>query len=90
MRARVYRNFTFKSYETETNEKVFQSDNFFTVESNLTAILKSRMENNEDTMDYTIYQESKDGKSKRAIERVYTLPNDDTVHIDMVIETVEE
>lgn len=86
MRARVYRNYTFKSYNTETNELKSRSDNFFTVESEITAILKDMMTNKEGAESFTIYQESKDGKFKRAIETVYTRENDDTVYIDIVTE----
>lgn len=86
MRTRVYRNFTFKVY-TEAGEFMTRSDNFFTVESQVTAILKDNIANNdyfEGGMSYTIKQESKDGKYSRPIERVYIRKNDDTVYIDMI------
>lgn len=86
MRARVYRNYTFKSYATEGGELKSRSDNFFTVESEITAILKDMMANKEGASSYAIYQESKDGKFRRAIEVVYTRENDDTVYIDIVTE----
>lgn len=96
MRTRVYRNFTFKSYAAEDLTALMdRSDNFFTVESRLTAILKDRLENNDGPQEYIIFQESKDGQQRRPIERVYTRANDDTIYIDMLIdlpteETTEE
>lgn len=91
MRARVYRNFTFKVY-TEAGEFMTRSDNFFTVESQVTAILKDNIANNdyvEGCMSYTIKQESKDGKYSRSIERVYIRKNDDTVYIDMIPDLID-
>lgn len=96
MRTRVYRNFTFKSYAAEDLTALMdRSDNFFTVESRLTAILKDRLENNDGPQEYIIFQESKDGQRRRPIERVYTRANDDTIYIDMLMdlpteETTEE
>lgn len=90
MRARVYRNFTFKSYAADDfSAAMDRSDNFFTVESRLTAILKDKLENNEGPMEYVIFQESKNGTMRRPIERVYTRANDDTVYIDMIMELNE-
>lgn len=91
MRTRVYRNFTFKVY-TEAGEFMTRSDNFFTVESQVTAILKDSIANNdytEGSMSYTIKQESKDGKYSRSIERVYIRKNDDTVYIDMLPDFID-
>lgn len=91
MRTRVYRNFTFKVY-TEAGEFMTRSDNFFTVESQVTAILKDRITENDYTeggMSYTIKQESKDGKYSRSIERVYIRKNDDTVYIDMLPDLID-
>lgn len=91
MRTRVYRNFTFKVY-TEAGEFMTRSDNFFTVESQVTAILKDNIANNDYTeggMSYTIKQESKDGKYSRSIERVYIRKNDDTVYIDMLPDFID-
>lgn len=91
MRTRVYRNFTFKVY-TEAGEFMTRSDNFFTVESQVTAILKDNIANNDYTegcMSYTIKQESKDGKYSRPIERVYIRKNDDTVYIDMLPDFID-
>ena len=91
MRTRVYRNFTFKVY-TEAGEFMTRSDNFFTVESQVTAILKDNIANNdyfEGGMSYTIKQESKDGKYSRSIERVYIRKNDDTVYIDMIPDLID-
>lgn len=91
MRTRVYRNFTFKSYAAEDlNAILDRSDNFFTVESRITAILKDRLENNEGPQEYIIYQESKDGQWRRPIEKIYTRANDDTVYIDMLMDLPEE
>lgn len=85
MRARVYRDFTFRAYsEDEPNVSFVRSDNFFTVESQLTAMLKDRMANNELPHSYIIKQESKDGKYSRPLERVFTRNNDDTVYISMI------
>lgn len=89
MRTRVYRNFTFKSFTTESEEFCFRSDNFFTVESNITALLKQRMEDGEEPSSFTIFQESKNGTMRRPIERIYTRTNDDTIYIDMVMELNE-
>lgn len=69
-----------------------RSDNFFTVESQVTAILKDNITNNDYTeggMSYTIKQESKDGKYSRSIERVYIRKNDDTVYIDMLPDLID-
>ena len=91
MRARVYRNFTFKVY-TEAGEFMTRSDNFFTVESQVTAILKDNINNGEyieGCMSYTIKQESKDGKYSRPIERVYIRKNDDTAYIDMIPDFID-
>lgn len=91
MRTRVYRNFTFKVY-TEAGEFMTRSDNFFTVESQVTAILKDHIAENDYTeggMSYTIKQESKDGKYSRSIERVYIRKNDDTVYIDMIPDLID-
>ena len=90
MRTRVYRNFTFKSYAAEDLSTLMdRSDNFFTVESRLTAILKDQLENNEGPQEYIIFQESKDGKQRRPIEKVYTRANDDTIYIDMLMDLPE-
>ena len=90
MRTQVYRNFTFKSYAAEDLSTLMdRSDNFFTVESRLTAILKDQLENNEGPQEYIIFQESKDGKQRRPIEKVYTRANDDTIYIDMLMDLPE-
>lgn len=90
MRTRVYRNFTFKSYAVEEpTVQMDRSDNFFTVESRLTAILKDRIERNEAPEAYIIYQESKDGQWRRPVEKVYTRANDDTIYIDMLVAAEE-
>ena len=90
MRTRVYRNFTFKSYAAEEPTVLMdRSDNFFTVESRITAILKDAIENGDRPMEYIIYQESKDGQQRRPIEKVYTRANDDTIYIDMLMEEPE-
>lgn len=87
MRTRVYRNFTFKSYAAEEPTVLMdRSDNFFTVESRITAILKDAIENGDGPMEYLIKQESKDGAVSRWIEKVYTRANDDTIYIDMIPE----
>lgn len=91
MRTRVYRNFTFKSYAAEEPTVLMdRSDNFFTVESRITAILKDAIENGDGPMEYLIKQESKDGAVNRWIEKVYTRANDDTIYIDMIPESTEE
>lgn len=81
MRTRVYRNFTFKAINNNT--VVFRSDNFFTVESSVTAILKDRIADKMEPVEYEIVQESKDGKSSRVIEVIYYREGEDVINIDM-------
>lgn len=81
MRTRVYRNFTFKAINN--NAVVFRSDNFFTVESSVTAVLKDRIADKMEPMEYEIVQESKDGKSSRVIEVIYFREGEDVINIDM-------
>lgn len=87
MRTRVYRNYTFTAVTECGNELVMRSDNFFTVESNITAMLKDEIaagNSGIEGLEYVIYQVSKDGKWRRPIERIYTRKHDDAIYIDMI------
>ena len=91
MRTRVYRNYTFTAVTECGNELVMRSDNFFTVESNITAMLKDEIaagNSGIEGLEYIIYQVSKDGKWRRPIERIYTRKHDDAIYIDMVPDEV--
>lgn len=93
MRTRVYRNYTFTAVTECGNELVMRSDNFFTVESNITAMLKDEIaagNSGIEGLEYVIYQVSKDGKWRRPIERIYTRRHDDAIYIDMVPDANEE
>lgn len=68
----MYRTFTFKAYVIDgDNAPIFKSDNFFTVESSITQILKDDMAFDVQSRRYVIMQESKDGRYKRVIETVH-------------------
>ena len=87
MRSRVYRNFTFRAYEAGSTTAIDRSDNFFTVESHQTAVLKQIIEDSHGTWpgtEFIICQESKDGVWCRPIERIYIRPGDDTIYISMI------
>ena len=86
MRTRVNRNFTFKAYNVATNELVTRSDNFFTVESHITAILKDSIEYGTEPEAYIIQMESKDGKLVRPIESITTRAGE--IFLDYVPEAV--
>lgn len=92
MRTRVYRNYTFTAVTECGNELVMRSDNFFTVESNITAMLKDEIaagNSGIEGLEYVIYQVSKDGKWRRPIERIYTRKHDDAIYIDMIPDLID-
>ena len=86
MRTRVYRNFTFKLYDTTSTELVARSDNFFTVESQATAILKDYMAKDRADRLFYIVQEAKDGSQRRVIETIKLDQYEETIYISQALD----